>query len=184
MLLHVTYMSTKLLLPTKTSDSKSLLKCLHMNTSALVKCNHAGTCIQHPRKKSEFGHTLSCCICRNCSSEFYPYPTFYMSQCHGIPRDHISRWHLVENCRSIFNAPTFFCIYVNQAIARIEFLWGLILLVAFSDCPSFTFVVSFSFHGKMCNSALGLVPLQPSLLPPMVGFISSQARVLLLCPYV
>jgi hypothetical protein len=32
----------------------------------------------------------------------------------------------------------------------------------------------------MCNSALGLVPLQPSL-PSMVGFISFQARVLLLC---
>jgi hypothetical protein len=29
-----------------------------------------------PPKKSEFGHTLSCCICRNCSSEFYPYPHF------------------------------------------------------------------------------------------------------------
>jgi uncharacterized Tic20 family protein len=91
-----------------------------------------------------------------------------------------SCWKLLKHlqCSHIF------CINVNQAIAHSEFLWGLILLVAFSDCPSFTFVVSFSFHGKMCNSALGLVPLQPSLLPPMVGFISSQARVLLLCPYV
>jgi len=34
-------------------------------------------------------------------------------------------------------------------------LLGLILLVAFSDCPPFTYVVSFSFHGKMCNSELG-----------------------------
>jgi len=35
---------------------------------------------------------------------------------YGIPKDHISRWHLVEHSPSILHAPTF-CIHVNYAMA-------------------------------------------------------------------
>ncbi len=55
--------------------------------------------------------------------------------------------------------------------------------IAFSGCPSFAYFVSLLFC-KKCAIALCLVPLQPSLLPPMVRFVGPQARVLPVSFYV
>jgi len=47
--------------------------------------------------------------------------------------------------------------------------------IAFSGCTTFAYVVSFLFHVKMCNA---------TLLPPMVGFVAPQARLLPASAYV
>jgi hypothetical protein len=46
-----------------------------------------------------------------------PLPTLHMSQNHGSPSNHISRWRLVEHSQSTQNAPKF-CIHVNQSFAH------------------------------------------------------------------
>lgn len=47
-----------------------------MSTLALFKSNYTSTCIQHPTKVPEFGHTPSWCICQNSSSDFRTCPHF------------------------------------------------------------------------------------------------------------
>jgi hypothetical protein len=52
---------------------------------------------------------------------FLALPAFHKSQYHVIPSDHISSGSmndLVGHSPSIFNAPKFFCIHVNQAIPQ------------------------------------------------------------------
>jgi hypothetical protein len=55
--------------------------------------------------------------------------------------------------------------------------------ITFSGCPAFAHLKSF-YSMQKCSIALCLVPLQPALLPPMVGFIGLQASVLLVSSYV
>ncbi len=86
---------------------------LIMNNPTLFKGNYTGTCIQHPTKVTKFDYAPSCCIFQN--KCILPLATLHMSQYHGGPSNHISRWYFVEHFASIFNAPTFF-IYYNQAI--------------------------------------------------------------------
>ncbi len=106
-----------------------------------------------PKKVTEFAHTLSCCICRNCSSEFYPYPHFTCPNVMAFQETTSQDGILLKTVQASSMLPHF--AYMSIKLLHTVHLLGLILLVAFSDCPPFTYVVSFSFHGKMCNSELG-----------------------------
>ncbi len=60
-----------------------------------------------------------------------------MSQNNGIPTEHISRWHLVEQSPSVFDAPTF-CILVNQATPHKDIRLTTILNDLLLNMPSWS----------------------------------------------
>ncbi len=97
-----------------------------MCTPSLLKHNYTGKCIPHPHKSNRgWSHIFLLHLLKQFQC-LLALPTFHTSQYHGIPSDHISRWHLVEHSPSILNAPTF-CININQATPhkdiRLKSLW-------------------------------------------------------------
>jgi hypothetical protein len=179
-----------------------------MNRLALFKHNYVGTCILQPHKSNRVWPCtflfafVEVCIC------LLPLPTFHMSQYHGGWSHYMSRWLFIEHSCSTLNAPTFcihvnqatphkdFRLTTTWSLSAHKLAHALITwtkvnfsgiipshcicwksCITFSGRPSFKYFVSIWFHAKISIS-LCLVPSQPCLFPPMVGFVSPQARVL------
>jgi len=102
-------------IPHKDITLTSTLNDLLINILALFKGNYVGTCIHHPHKSMNiWSHTLVLHVSKYFQC-LLPLAIFHMSKDHGIPSEHISRWHLVEHYPSILKAPTF-SIHVNQVV--------------------------------------------------------------------
>ncbi len=98
-------------------DFKQHTQCqMHVSFSMVESATTLAHAFSTPTKVTASNHTPFCCMCPNSSHVFCP------GHISHLPRswhsnDHISRWNVVEQCKSILKAPTF-GIHLNQVVPQ------------------------------------------------------------------